>query len=78
MVPRIESQVPLNLFPCKNCPLIVSQKYPNRDLKLKESAAPNDTLLILREGKIIKEEIVKKMIPGCRFCEGYYHHAIGH
>ena len=78
MGPRVKNQIPLNLFPCKNCLLFVSRKYPNSAFKLKESAAPNDTLLILEEGKIIKKEIVKKMIPACRFCEGYYHHAIGH
>ena len=78
MASRIESQIPLELFACQDCPLVVYRKYPNRDFRLKESAARNDTLLILREGKIIKEEIVKKMTPGCRFCEGYYHHAIGH
>jgi hypothetical protein len=76
MTPRIKNQVPLNLFPCKNCLLVVSRKYPNRKLKLIESTGLYDKLLIHEGKKIIKKETVKKMTPECRFCKGVFSHSL--
>ena len=80
MASRTGNPIPSSLFPCKKCLLVVCRKYPNSAFRLKESAAsdPDDTLLILDKERIINEKIVKKMTPGCRYCEGYYHHVIGH
>lgn len=71
MASRIKSQVPSKLFPCKNCLLVVYRKYPQHHFKIEDSAGSNETLLILEDGKTVKTEIVEKMTPGCRFCEGY-------
>ena len=76
MALRIKSQIPLDLFLCKNCPLVVSRKYPSRKLKLKESTGTKDTLLIFEKQNIVKRETVKKMTPECRFCTGYFTHSL--
>jgi|WetSurSiteA1Bulk_404760.scaffolds.fasta_scaffold664731_1 hypothetical protein len=76
MAKRIKHQIPLNLFPCKNCLLVVYRKYPNSDFKLQESTGSNETLLIIKEGEIVKKEVVEKMTPGCRFCNGYVSHLL--
>ncbi len=64
MAKRIKRQIPLNLFPCKNCLLVVYRKYYNHNLKLMKSTALHDALWILEKGKIIKKQIVEKMTPG--------------
>jgi hypothetical protein len=78
MAPRKRSRVLLKLFPCKDCPLVVSHKYPAHAFKLEDSAKGHDTLLILKDGKILAKERVRKITPDCRFCEGYHRHVIGH
>ncbi len=60
---------PDDIFPCKDCVLIVCQRYPDKRTKINDSM---DTLLIYEGGEVIKREPIRKMSPGCRYCKGYF------
>jgi hypothetical protein len=61
--------LPDDIFPCKDCVLIVRQRYADKRTKINDSM---DTLLIYEGGEVIKREPVRKMSPGCRYCRGYF------
>jgi hypothetical protein len=63
-----------NIFPCDNCPIPLSYKYPDYFIKIDDS---KDLLLVMEEGKLIHQHAIEKMTPGCRFCKGLYLHRIG-
>ena len=66
--------MPGKLFPCKNCLIPISQKYRGKKLKLN----PSETRLLVFDGReLVAKETVKKMVPGCRYCRGFYHHQVG-
>ncbi len=60
---------PEDIFPCKNCLLIVPQKYTGNKMELNDSM---DTLLICEGNEIIKREPIRKRSAGCRYCKGYF------
>jgi hypothetical protein len=60
---------PDDIFPCKDCVLIVCQRYPDKRTKINDSMG---TLLIYEGGEVIKREPIRKMSPGCRHCKGYF------
>jgi hypothetical protein len=56
-------------FPCRDCVLIVHQRYTGKGTKINDSM---DTLLTYESGEVIKREPVKKMSPGCRYSKGTF------
>jgi hypothetical protein len=68
-----KTSLPDDIFPCKDCVLIVRQRYADKRTKIHNSM---DTLLIFEEGKVIKREPVRKMTAGCRHCKGYFSYEI--
>ena len=60
---------PDDIFPCKDCVLIVWQRDTDKRTKIDD---PMDTLLFFEGGEIVKRERTKKMSPGCRYCKGYF------
>jgi hypothetical protein len=75
MVIAGKGQVPEDLFPCKNCLLVVYRKYPQGEFKV-ESGKSEDRLLIFRGMTLIGQEPVEKITPACRHCKGLYSHSI--
>ncbi len=64
-----KKNLPVDIFPCKDCVLIVRQRYANKRTEINDST---DALLISEEDKVIKSESIRKMSPGCRHCKGYF------
>jgi hypothetical protein len=64
-----KKNLPDDIFPCKDCVLIVQRKCAKNKMEISDSM---DTLLIHEGGKIIKKEPIRKMSPGCRYCKGYF------
>ncbi len=64
-----KKNLPVDIFPCKDCVVIVRQRYADKKTKINDSV---DTLLIFEEDKVIKREPIRKMSPGCRHCKGYF------
>jgi ribosomal protein S26 len=64
-----KKNLPDDIFPCKDCVLIVQRKYANHRMEINDSM---DTLLIYEDSKIIKREPIRKMGIGCRHCKGYF------
>ncbi len=64
-----KASLPEDIFPCKDCVLIVRQRYADKRTEINDSM---DTLLICEGGKVIKRELIRKMSPGCRYCKGYF------
>jgi hypothetical protein len=62
---------PDDIFPCKDCVLIVHQRYAKNRREISDSM---DTLLICEGGEVIKREPIRKMSPGCRHCKGYFYY----
>ena len=69
-----KQKFPDDIFPCKNCLLIVQRKYGKYTMEINDSM---DTLLIYEGDEIIKREPIKKMTPGCRYCKGYFSYEMG-
>ena len=65
----IQPELPEDFFPCKDCLLIVCQRYADKRTKINDSM---DALLIYEGGEVIKREPIRKMSPGCRHCKGYF------
>lgn len=61
--------MPEDIFPWKDCLLIVHRKYTNSKTKVNVSM---NTLLIYEGGKVIEREPIRKMSPGCRYCKGCF------
>jgi hypothetical protein len=66
--------LPDDVFPCKDCVLIVHRKYPKNRMEVNDSL---DTLLIYEGSKVVKREPVRKMSAGCRYCKGYFSYEMG-
>ena len=66
--------LPDDVFPCKDCVLIVRQKYAKNKMEVNDSL---DTLLIYEGSKVVKREPVRKMSVGCRYCKGYFSYEMG-
>jgi hypothetical protein len=66
--------LPDDIFPCKDCVLIVRRRYAKNKKKISDSM---DTLLIYEGGEVIKRERIRKMSPGCRYCRGYFSYEMG-
>jgi hypothetical protein len=64
-----KQKLPDDIFPCKDCVLIVRQRYADKRTKINDSM---DTLLIYESGEVIKKEPIRKMTPGCRYRKGYF------
>jgi hypothetical protein len=69
-----KTNLPEDIFPCKDCVLIVQRKYTGNKMEVSDSL---DTLLIYEGNKIIKQEPIRKMSAGCRYCEGYFSYEMG-
>ena len=69
-----KQKFPDDIFPCKDCVLIVKRKYATHKMEISDSM---DTLLIYQDGDVIKRETIRKMSPGCRYCKGYFFYEIG-
>ena len=69
-----KQKFPDDIFPCKDCVLMVRGKYAKNEIKINDSM---DTLLIYEDGDVIKRETIRKMSPGCRYCKGYFSYEIG-
>jgi hypothetical protein len=54
--PSVKTELPQDIFPCKDCLLIVHQRYSDKETKINDSM---DTLIIFEEGKILKREPIK-------------------
>ena len=65
----MKPQLPEDIFPCKDCVLIVRQRYADKRTEINDSM---DTLLTYESGEVIKREPVKKMSPGCRYSKGTF------
>ena len=65
---------PDDIFPGKDCVLIVRERNPDKRTKINDSI---DTLLIYEGSKVIKREPIRKMSPGCRCCKGYFSYEMG-
>ena len=63
------TNLPDDIFPCKDCLLIVCQRYADKRTEINDSM---DTLLIYEGGEIIKRIPIRKMSPGCRYCKGCF------
>jgi len=66
-----KTNLPDDIFPCKDCVLIVRQRYADKRTKINDSM---DTLLIFQDGEVIKREPIRKMSAGCRHCKGYFYY----
>ncbi len=64
-----KKKFPDDIFPCKDCVLIVRQRWADKRTEINDSM---DTLLIFEEGEVIKRKPIRKMSPGCRHCKGYF------
>lgn len=64
-----KTNLPNDVFPCKDCVLIVRQRYADKRTEINDSM---DTLLICEGGEVIKREPIRKMSPGYRYCKGYF------
>jgi hypothetical protein len=64
-----KQNIPKDIFSCKDCLLIVHRKYTGNKMEVSDSL---DTLLIYKDGEVIKREPIRKMSPGCRHCKGYF------
>jgi hypothetical protein len=64
-----KQNLPEDIFPCKDCVLIVQRKYTGDKMEVNDSM---DSLLIYKGGEVIKGEPIRKMSPGCRHCIGYF------
>jgi len=64
-----KANLPDDIFPCKDCVLIVRQRYADKRAEINDSM---DALLIFEDGEVIKRERIRKMSPGCRYCKGYF------
>jgi len=60
---------PDDIFPCKDCVLIVQRKYTGNKMEVSDSM---DSLLIYKGGEFIRRERIRKMTAGCRHCKGYF------
>ena len=69
-----KQNLPDDIFPCKDCVLIVRQRYAGKRTEINDSM---DTLLIYEGGEVIKREAVRKMTAGCRYCKGYFSYEMG-
>ena len=70
----IQTQLHEEVFPCKDCVLIVHRRYTNNSMEVNDSL---NTLLIYEGSEVIKREPIRKMSPGCRYCKGYFSHEMG-
>ena len=70
----LRQNLPDDVFPCKDCVLIVRQKYAKNKIRVNDSL---DTLLIYEGSKVVKREPVRKMSAGCRYCKGYFSYEMG-
>ncbi len=64
-----KKNLPNDIFPCKDCVLLVCQKYTDKRTGVNNSM---DTLLIFKGNEVIKREPIRKMSVGCRHCKGYF------
>ena len=64
-----KDNLPDEIFPCKDCVLLVRQRYADKRTEMNDSM---DALLIFEVDKVIKREPIRKMSAGCRHCKGYY------
>jgi hypothetical protein len=64
-----KTNLPDDIFPCKDCVLIIRQRYTGKRTKIND---PMDALLIYEGGEVIKREPIREMSPGCRHCKGYF------
>ena len=64
-----KQNLPEDIFPCKDCVLIVQRKYTGDKMEVNDSM---DSLLIYKGGEVIKREPIRKMDPGYRYCKGYF------
>jgi hypothetical protein len=62
-------KLPVDIFPCKDCVLIVQRKYGNNKTEISDSM---DMLLIYEGSEVVKRKSIRKMNPGCRYCKGYF------
>ena len=62
---------PDDIFPCKDCVLLVHQRYAKNRREISDLM---DTLLICEGGEVIKREPIRKMSPECRYCKGYFYY----
>ena len=69
-----KQNLPDDVFPCKDCVLIVQRKYAKNKMKINDSM---DTLLIYEGGEVIKRKPIRKMSTGCRYCKGYFSYEMG-
>ena len=69
-----KQNLPDDIFPCKDCVLIVQGKYTGNKMEVSDSM---DTLLIYEGSEIIKREPIRKMSAGCRYCKGYFSYEMG-
>ena len=60
---------PDDIFPCKDCVLLVHRRYAKDRREISDSM---DTLLICEGGEVTKREPIRKMTAGCRHCKGYF------
>jgi hypothetical protein len=60
---------PDDIFPCKDCVLIVHPKYANNKIQVNDSM---NRLLIYVGSKTIKREPIRKMSPGYRDWKDYF------
>jgi hypothetical protein len=58
-----------DIFPCKDCVLIVQRKYTGNKMEVNDSM---DTLLVYDGSEVIERKPIRKMSPGCRHCKGYF------
>ncbi len=65
----IKPELPDDIFPCKDCVLIVRQRYTDKRTEINDSM---DTLLIYEGGEVIKREPITKISLRCRHCKGYF------
>ena len=72
--PAMKPELPKEVFPCKDCVLILHRRYTKHSMELNDSL---DTLLIYEGSEVIKTEPIRKMSPGCRFCKGYFPYEMG-
>ena len=68
-----KQNLPEDIFPCKDCVLIVHRKYTGNKMEVNDSL---DTLLIYEGGEVIKREPIRKMSLRCRHCKGYFSYEI--
>jgi len=69
-----KQNLPDDIFPCKDCVLIVQRKYAKNKMEVNDSL---DTLLIYKGSEVVKREPVRKMSAGCRYCKGYFSYEMG-